>query len=144
MKKTLACLATALAFSPLAGAADLKAELAALEKQFWTSWGKQETDIFKKRLVPDAVEIVAGAGPSFGRDAIVKDFTAVPCELKGFTHADHKLRKLAENVVALTYVATQDATCAGKKMPPKVFSSSIYVRKNGRWMLTQYQETPLD
>jgi hypothetical protein len=29
-------------------------------------------------------------------------------------------------------------------MPPKVFSTSICVLRNGKWMQTQYQETPLD
>jgi hypothetical protein len=29
-------------------------------------------------------------------------------------------------------------------MPPKVYSTSIYVRQKGKWMQTHYQETPIN
>lgn len=144
MKKTLAVLLLTLSFAPFAQAADLQAELMAVEKALWTAWGKKDGEPFKKHLTADALEMVASTTPAFGRDAIVKDITTMPCELRGFTHADPKLRKISKDVVVLSYTATQDATCSGKKMPPKVFSTSIYVQQKGKWLQTQYQETPLD
>jgi uncharacterized protein (TIGR02246 family) len=143
MKKILA-LTLALAFAPLAMAADLQADLMAIEKSLWTAWGKKDGEPFKKSLTADAVEVVAGTTPTFGRDAVVKDITSLPCELRSFAHQDARLRKLAKDVVILSYTATQDATCSGKKMPPKVFATSVYVLQKGKWMQTQYQETPLD
>ena len=53
------------------------------------------------------------------------------------------MHKLGADVVLLSYTATQDATCEGQKMPPKVYSSSIDVRQKGKWMMTHYQETPI-
>jgi hypothetical protein len=64
--------------------------------------------------------------------------------LRSFAHKDAKLRRLSQDVVVLSYTATQYATCAGKKMPPKVYATSIYVKQKGKWMQTQYQETPFD
>ena len=58
--------------------------------------------------------------------------------------ADGKLRNVNKDVVILSYTATQDTTCAGKKMPPKVFSRSVYVQQQGKRVQTQYQETPID
>jgi len=144
LKKTLAVLVLTLSLAPLARAADLQAELMAVEKMLWTAWGKKDGEPFKKFLTADAVEIVAATTPAAGRDAIVKDITTLPCELRSFAHQDPKLRKLTKDVVVLSYTATQDATCSGKKMPPKVFSTAIYVLQKGKWMQTQYQETPLD
>ena len=144
MKKTLAVLLLTLSFAPFAQAADLQADLMAVEKALWTAWGKKDGESLKKHLTADAVQIVASTTPSVGRDAIVKDITTMPCQLKGFTHTDPKLRKISKDVVVLSYTATQDATCAGKKMPPKVFSTAIYVQQKGKWLQTQYQETPLD
>jgi hypothetical protein len=64
--------------------------------------------------------------------------------MKSFAHQDPSLRKLGADVLVLTYTATQDATCAGQKLPPKVKSTSIYVRQKGKWLNTHYQETPID
>jgi uncharacterized protein (TIGR02246 family) len=97
----------------------------AIEKNLWTAWGKKDGEPFKNILTADAVEVVAGTAPVVGRDAIIKDITALPCELRSFAHKDAKLRRLSPDVVVLSYTATQDATCDGKKMPPKVYATSI-------------------
>jgi uncharacterized protein (TIGR02246 family) len=131
-------------FAPLAAAADLQTELMAQEKSLWTAWAKKDAEPFKKLLTADAVEIIAGTAPATGLDAIVKDITSHNCEMKSFAHQNPKLRKLGADVVVLTYTATQDTTCDGKKLPAKLFATVIYVRQKGKWMQTQYQETPLD
>ena len=53
------------------------------------------------------------------------------------------VRQLADDVAVLSYVATQDASCGGEKLPPKVYATSVYVRHEGKWLSTNYQETPL-
>jgi len=143
MKKLLASLLLMFGLAPLAMAADLQAELMAVEKALWTAWGKKDGEPFRKALTADAVEVVAGTSPVVGRDAIAKEISTLPCELRSFAHTDAKVRKLGADVVLLSYTATQDATCEGQKMPPKVYSSSIYVRQKGKWMMTHYQETPI-
>jgi hypothetical protein len=47
-------------------------------------------------------------------------------------------------VAILSYTATQDAICDGTKMPAKIYSSSVYVRKDGKWLSAAYQETPAE
>lgn len=144
MNKICASLMLALFLAPCAWAADLQADLMAMEKTMWAAWGKKDGEPFKKYLTADAVEVVAGTAPVVGRDAIVKVITTLPCELKSFTHADGKLRKLAKDVVAVSYTATQDASCEGKKLPAKLHSTAIYVNQKGKWLQTSYQETPLE
>lgn len=144
MKRLFAALVLAIGLVPPAMAADLQTELMAQEKSLWTAWARKDGEPFKKHLTADAVEIIAGTAPATGLDAIVKDITSHNCEMKSFAHQNPRLRKLGADVVVLTYTATQDTTCDGKKLPAKLFATVIYVRQKGKWMQTQYQETPLD
>jgi uncharacterized protein (TIGR02246 family) len=144
LKIILATLTFALAMVPLPAAADLQADLLAMEKTMWTAWGKKDGTPFKTMLTADAVEVVAGTAPVVGRDAIVKSVTTLPCELKSFAFADGKLRKVSADVAIVSYTATQDATCEGKKLPPKLHSTAIYVKQKGKWLQTSYQETPIE
>ena len=144
MRNLFVALLLACGVVPLALAADLQADLLAVEKSLWTAWGKKDGEPFKKALTADVVQIVAGTTPIVGREALVKVITTLPCELKSFAFQDARLRKLSAEVVALSYVATQDASCEGKKLPAKIQSTSIYVKQKGKWLQAHYQETPLD
>jgi hypothetical protein len=144
MKRLFATLVLLLGLAPLAVAADLQAELVAVEKSDWTAWGKKDAAVVKKIATVDAVSIIAGVAPAIGRDAIIKETTTHTCEMKSFAIQNPKLRKLGADVAVLTYTATQDTTCDGKKLPAKLFSTAIYVQQKGKWMKTQYQETPID
>ncbi len=146
--KTLLVLATisltVLASSRLNAAGDLKDHLVKLDQAMWTAWGKADGEAFEKRLTKDAVQIVAGSGMMVGRDAIAASVSEGGCELKAFEFTGATVRRLAPNVAVLSYTATQDAACGDTKLPPKVQSTSIYVRKKGKWMNASYQETPLE
>jgi uncharacterized protein (TIGR02246 family) len=130
--------------APLTAEADLKEDLVAKDERMWVSWGKADGKVFEEQLTEDAVQIVAGTGVVSGRDAIVKEVSAGGCELKGFEFERIKLRKLSKDIAVLSYTATQDAACGENKLPPKVQSTSIYVRKKKEWRLIHYQETPID
>ena len=66
------------------------------------------------------------------------------CELKSFDFSGAKLRQVAPGVAILSYTATQDTTCEGAKLPPKLQVTSVYVQKDGKWLSANYQETPID
>jgi uncharacterized protein (TIGR02246 family) len=144
MKKMSAMLLLMVALVAPALAADLKADLMAVENTLWTAWGKKDGEPFKTALTTDAVEIVAGTPRMTGRDAIARNIGAMSCDLKSFDLHDADLRELSKSVVVLSYVATQVASCDGQKLPSKVNSTSIYVKQGGKWLQTSYQETPLE
>ncbi len=130
--------------TPLLAAGDLQQHLVSLDKAMWTAWGKADGKTFEKLLTKDAVQIVAGTGMLVGRDAITAEVSESSCELKSFEFQDVKVRRLAPNVAILSYRATQDAACGDTKLPPTVQSTSIYVRKKGKWRNTSYQETTIE
>ena len=98
----------------------------------------------KDTLTEDAVQVVAGAGVSKGRDKIIADVSSHTCQMKEFEFSDSSLRQLSPDVAILTYTATQDTTCDGHKLPGKVYSTAVYVRQGGKWRSTSYQETALE
>jgi hypothetical protein len=46
---------------------------------------------------------------------------------------------LAKDTALMTYKATQDAVCNGKKSPPVQWASSLYVKRGGKWVNAFYQ-----
>ena len=143
MKSSLAALMLLVTVISPAIAGDLKDELVAMDKKAWTSWGSRDGKAFRDLVTEDAVQAVAGAGIATGRDKIMADVSGNPCQMKSFDFADAKVRQLSTDIALLTYTATQDTTCEGQKLPGKVYVTSVYVRKDGKWRSTSYQETAL-
>jgi uncharacterized protein (TIGR02246 family) len=143
MKSSITALMLSLLVAVTAFAGDLKEDLLAMEKTAWTAWGSRNGAGMRELVTEDAVQAVAGAGVTTGRDKIVAGINANTCVVKGFDFTDARIRQLSPDIAILTYTATQDSTCDGQKLPPKVFVTSVYVRSDGKWRSTSYQETPL-
>jgi uncharacterized protein (TIGR02246 family) len=126
-----------------ATAGDLKDELVAFDKALWAGWDSGDATAFKEHLTDDHVQAVAGAGIVHGKDKIIAGLDPDACEVQSFDFQEINLRQLTDDVVLLSYVATQDAACGGAKLPPKVYATSVYVRRDGKWLSAAYQETPL-
>jgi uncharacterized protein (TIGR02246 family) len=139
MKSIMTALLLTVAVVSPSPAGDLKEELLAREKSGWSAWAKM-----KDTWTEDAVQVVAGAGVSKGRDKIISDVSSHNCQMKDFAFSDSSLRQLSPDVAILTYTATQDTTCDGHKLPAKVYSTAVYVRQDGKWRSTSYQETALE
>jgi hypothetical protein len=126
-----------------AAAGDLKDELVAIDKALWGAWSVGNAAPFKEHLADDYVQAVAGAGVTSGKDKVIAGLSPGDCELKSFDFQDVTIRQLGQDVAILNYVANQDVSCGGEKLPPRVFSTSVYVRRAGKWLALNYQETPL-
>lgn len=133
-----------LVITTVAAAGELKEDLVTLEKAGWKAWAKGDGEFFRKNLTEDHVQVVAGAGWVVGREAIATEIAKGACEVKSYDFHDIKLRHLAKDVAILSYTATQDASCEGNQMPAKVYATSVYVKKDGKWLAANYQETPAE
>ena len=72
----------------------------------------------------------------------VKGIAAKPCTLNKYEFSNFKVTMLDTNTALVTYRATQDAMCGTMAMPANVYTSSIYVKRNGKWWAAFHQETP--
>ncbi len=117
----------------------VETQLIALEKQSWEEWKNKNGNFFQTLLTDEAVNV--GVGGLSNKSQIVKS-TSSDCEIKSFSVDNFKVVMLDKNVALLTYAAIQDGVCGGRTIPAKVFASSVYVKRGGKWLNAFYQETP--
>ena len=143
MKSSIVALLLALAVVSPSMAADLKEDIVAVEKNSWKAFANHDAKAYGDTMTDDAVVVYLGGDVLTGKQEILADLSSKPCNVKNFDLADTKLRQLSPDIAILTYNLTQDVTCEGKKLPPKVFVTAIYVRQGGKWRWASYQETAL-
>jgi len=111
----------------------------ATEKKLWEAWKNKDMKPFKANLAADSVTI-SDSGVADKATAL-KAMEAMPCEVASYELMDLKVTFLNSSTAILTYKSTQDATCGGEKVPPTVWSSTVYVMRGGRWFAASHQET---
>jgi hypothetical protein len=119
--------------------AALKETLVKLEKQSWEAWRARDGKFYQNFLSDDHVEL-GGHGPF--RKAAVLGFVGSPvCAVKDYAVDHFELTMFASDTALLTYHAAQDTTCSGKPVPSPAWVSSLYVKRNGKWLNVFYQQT---
>jgi len=121
----------------------LRDELMTLEKGSWEFLRNRNYDGMRNFLADDAL-LIFGDGTRFNKRQmmeLMKDLS-VTGEIK--IEPTYAVRMLSPDVATLLYRVTY--TSAYKESPPatiKVLSSSVYVKRDGKWWSVLYQETPL-
>jgi hypothetical protein len=128
-----------LASGPLAVAGDLKSQLMANEKLFWTS---KDAAALSSLLTEDSVQI-RQKDVLTGRDTIARDAVAEDCSNTKLEVMDVQLKELSKEVVALLYTIEFDRVCSGKREAGRQIASSIWKQQNGKWLNALYQSTPI-
>jgi hypothetical protein len=66
----------------------------------------------------------------------------MPWEVKSFSLSDWKLSMADADAAVLTYKGAAEGTCAGQTIPT-LWSSSLWVNRNDKWVIFAHQETPV-
>lgn len=135
----LSCATTARGQPIRESAAALEARIIALDTQGWEAWKNNDPAWFEANTTENFTSI-SSDGIS-NKSAVVKA-TSTDCMVKSFSLADFKFVRLDRNAVLLTYTATQDAVCGGKKAPTTLRVAVNYVRRGGRWLEAMYMQAP--
>jgi hypothetical protein len=64
-------------------------------------------------------------------------------KLTEYSAAAMSFNRLGDDVVQVTYHASLKGTYRGKPIPSRAFVSALWVRRDGSWRESFYQETPL-
>lgn len=122
-------------------AAPTKDALMTMEKAAWEAWKTRDA----KWTQENASDKFVGLGTAGRMDkaASIKSYTEQKCEIKSYSVSDDQMQVVGPDVAVLTYKASQDATCDGKKAPANVHSASIYSREGDKWKAVFYAETPV-
>ena len=137
MKNSIAAVTVGLSMAVTVQGADLKEHLLASEKALWAAWSAKDGRIFQKAFAPDAMFVVAG-------EVIANEVANNVCTRDKFVLENVSLRQLAPTVVEISYDATQTGECDGTPLPVKVRATSIYLKQGATWLVTLFQETPVE
>jgi hypothetical protein len=114
--------------------------LEANEQAGWQSW-KDHNPKPIEATIPDNTINIADGTLEKGKQQVLNGFTSSGCDVKSFSLSNFSYLWLDKNTVLMTYSATQDATCSGKKQAGKVIASSLWQNKGGKWVSPFHQET---
>ena len=114
--------------------------LEAKEQVGWQSW-KDHNAKPVEEMTPESAINIADGMIAKGKKQVLNSFTSPGCDVKSFSLSDFSFMWLDKDTVMMTYTATQDATCSGKKQAGKVIASSLWQMKDGKWVSPFHQET---
>ena len=116
----------------------VETRIIALEKQAWEEW-RNKNRAFVQNYLSDDAFFVYGDGV-VDKPQIVKAIGS--CEFNSYSLDNFKFLNLDKNTALLTYTAKQDIVCDGKTQPAMIRSTSVYVKRGGKWLAAFYTETP--
>jgi hypothetical protein len=116
----------------------LEQALESAERRSWIAWQKRDGSYFQNFLADDHVE-VGTAG--LATKAQVVAFVGSPvCVVKSYAVDYFRITRFNENTALLTYRAEQNTMCGNTQAPSPAWVSSMFVRRNGRWVNALYQQ----
>jgi hypothetical protein len=110
------------------------------EQAGWRAWKDHNAKSVEAVFTDDSVSIADG-GVFKGKEQVLKSITDARCVVNSFSLSDFSYMWLDKDTVVMTYAATQDATCEGKKQAGKVFATTIWQKKGSKWLSPFHQET---
>jgi len=139
---------TAMAFTLLVSGVELFSQTnSAVEKSLetkeqagWQAWKDHNPKLIEGMVPEQSIDIADGTVTK-GTQQIVNGITSQNCSVNSFSLSDFSYMWLSKDTVLMTYTATQDATCSGKKQAGKVIASSLWQKKGGQWVSPFHQET---
>ena len=139
---SLALALAAAAFAQSADTLKLRDELMALEKASWGYMRDKNYDGMKGYLADDGLLIFSDGTRYNKRETleVMKDY-----KLDSFTiEPTYAVRMITPDVATLLYRVTYTSSVKGSPMTTvKTLSSSVYVRRDGKWWSVLYQESPI-
>jgi len=119
----------------------VQTQLETMEKQAWEAWKTKNGAFFQTLLSEDSIQV--GSGGVANKATIVKDIASPMCEVRSYSMDNFQMIMMDKKTAMVTYKAMQDATCDGKILPASVWATSMYVKRDGKWVSNFHQETPV-
>jgi hypothetical protein len=124
----------------LAAAPDsLEQLLTAIERQSWVAWQNHDGNFFQNFLSDDHVEV--GTNGIATKAQVVAYVSSGACTVKSYSVDHFHTTRFNDNTALLTYRAEQNTMCGKTSVPSPTWVSSLFVRRNGKWVNALYQHT---
>ncbi len=116
--------------------------LIALEKKSWVAWQSHDGAFFATFLSDDHVDV--GARGVTDKKNVVAGVASGICKVEDYAVDQFHATRLSADTAVIAYHARQNTHCGSVAVPSPAWVSSLYVRRNGRWLNAVFQETPTD
>ena len=114
--------------------------VASLERSIYDALTRNDVPAFNKALGGDFVYVSPEGADTWqlAKSAeMLKD-----CKTGKWTLAKIQEKRVTEDLVVLTYTASGEQTCGGKKSPSPINALSVWRRVGGQWVAIAHSETP--
>jgi len=127
---------------PVPGAQDdVEAALIALEKQSWAAWKAHDAAFFSSFLSDDHVEV--GPRGVTDKKSVVAGVASPICKVEDYAVERFRVTRLSADTALVVYHARQKTVCGSIALPSPAWVSSLYVRRDGRWLNALFQQAPV-
>jgi hypothetical protein len=124
----------ALAGALAAAESSLEREVVAMERQFFTAWQNKSTDAVEKNIAPEGISWSEwGVMDKAAQIANQKNANA-NCAVRSFSFENVRVIPVSRDSAMLLYTVNQDALCGTSPAPTPVSNSSLWVKRDGRWV----------
>jgi len=112
----------------------------ARENRFWTAFQKKDVEGFRNMVTDDYLNIDYA-----GEVATASEFAAAIADFNvaDFKLSDFRLIQPTPATAILVYHARLHFTYKGTPGTSDVISSTVWVKRQGHWLASHYQETPV-
>ena len=137
----LAAAAPAAAFAQNPGDERLLAELTALERASWEATVRDDKEFFRGYMAPEFKGFFAD-GTVAGREEFLRNLDDF--HLAKYSMGDVTMMRINDHAAMVLYRASFEGVHKGKRLAQtNVESSSLYVRRDEKWLEIFYQETAI-
>ncbi|GAA2575860.1 hypothetical protein GCM10010399_01800 [Dactylosporangium fulvum] len=120
---------------------DVSAILLALERDLWRANREGDADFYRATLTDDALLVSRfGAAP---KTVVVPMIAANRNPFVRTELSDQQVRFLGPTAALVTYRADYTARVDGVDVDLSVLATTVYVERDGQWLVTLHQQTPL-
>jgi hypothetical protein len=111
-----------------------------LETRSWIAWKNHDAAFFERFLAFDHVEVHADG--IAGKAAVIEVVRSPACVVQDYSIGPLSMVPVSADTVLVTYRAEQNTACGTDRVPSPVWATSLYVKRDGRWVNVLYQHTP--
>lgn len=126
----------------MAEVAATQERLTSLERQSWVAWQGHDHDFFARMLADDHVDV--GTRGVADKASVIAGVASPACTVKSYALGDLKFTRLSADSAMIVYRAQQDTMCGTARVPSPTWVTSVYVNRDGQWLNTSFQLTPIE
>jgi uncharacterized protein (TIGR02246 family) len=136
----LLTLVATFAFGQMKRNDSVEAQIVALEKRAFEAWKKKDREFFEDHMSEAGQYLdLNGVG---GKGQYVKAIIDNNCTVSNYSLDNTKVTMLSKDVALLTYRYAHDVVCGGNREASPLWASTVYVKRDGKWLIAFHQEIP--